>query len=496
MFKSLILALALTIAPVHGSDTKLVPKPGSVKSGGGGGSGTVTSVALTVPSFLQVSGSPITTSGTLAVTLANESANLVFAGPSSGGAAAPTFRSLVAGDIPSLNYATIALDNLASVAINTSLAFDGLTSEGTILTPAGSGADAQDIGLRAGDGAVGFLAGDINVVPGSGDMPGTLWLKGGNNTTTSPAGDIILQPGTNSAGKSGSAIVYLTQNQKFWIHGAFLTFQDVSLQPVSIATDLSNTGDPSNDIALRSGQGIGSDTGKVTLSSGDATGGNTTGNIILNIGATSGTRGKIKLVDGSEGTIGDVWTSTDTDGTGGWATPTSGVPSPLQIGGSYSASSPRYSFGDDTNTGWDDAGNDTLYAVIAGGAKFYLNASEIGTTINGSGNIGHPSVRFNIGYINSIDTKGFTLERTITAGGTTGAQTINLMAGTVNAAAAATSIAVTDSLVDASSIVLAITRTNDTTCYVKNVVPGSGTFTINFVGACAAETSFGFVVTN
>ena len=35
----------------------------------GGGSGTVTSVAASVPTFLSVSGSPITTSGTLAVTL-------------------------------------------------------------------------------------------------------------------------------------------------------------------------------------------------------------------------------------------------------------------------------------------------------------------------------------------------------------------------------------------------------------------------------------------
>lgn len=38
-------------------------------TGGGGGSGTVTSVAMTVPTGLSVSGSPITTSGTLAVTL-------------------------------------------------------------------------------------------------------------------------------------------------------------------------------------------------------------------------------------------------------------------------------------------------------------------------------------------------------------------------------------------------------------------------------------------
>jgi hypothetical protein len=35
----------------------------------GGGSGTVTSVAASVPTFLSIAGSPITTSGTLAVTL-------------------------------------------------------------------------------------------------------------------------------------------------------------------------------------------------------------------------------------------------------------------------------------------------------------------------------------------------------------------------------------------------------------------------------------------
>ncbi len=68
--------------------------------GSGPGSGTVTSVALTVPSIMSVSGSPITTAGTLAVSLTTETANTVFAGPTSGGAAIPTFRSLVAADIP------------------------------------------------------------------------------------------------------------------------------------------------------------------------------------------------------------------------------------------------------------------------------------------------------------------------------------------------------------------------------------------------------------
>jgi Protein of unknown function (DUF2793) len=70
----------------------------------GAGSGTVTSVALTVPAELSVSGSPITSSGTLAVTKANQSANQVFAGPTSGSAAAPAFRALVAADLPAQPY--------------------------------------------------------------------------------------------------------------------------------------------------------------------------------------------------------------------------------------------------------------------------------------------------------------------------------------------------------------------------------------------------------
>jgi hypothetical protein len=96
----------------------------SVTGGGGGGSGTVTSVALTVPSFLSVTGSPITTSGTLAVTLATQNANTVFAGPTTGSAAAPTFRALVAGDIPDLSSIYQPLDaDLTAIA---ALTGDGL----------------------------------------------------------------------------------------------------------------------------------------------------------------------------------------------------------------------------------------------------------------------------------------------------------------------------------------------------------------------------------
>lgn len=84
------------------------------------GSGTVTSVAMTVPSIMSVANSPVTSSGSLDVTLATQAANIVLAGPTTGGAAAPTFRALVAADIPaSLNALTVASDNIVITTTKT-----------------------------------------------------------------------------------------------------------------------------------------------------------------------------------------------------------------------------------------------------------------------------------------------------------------------------------------------------------------------------------------
>lgn len=66
---------------------------------GGGGGGSVTSVALSVPNIFSVSGSPVTSTGTFSVTLASQSANRFFGGPATGAAAQPTFRPLVAADL-------------------------------------------------------------------------------------------------------------------------------------------------------------------------------------------------------------------------------------------------------------------------------------------------------------------------------------------------------------------------------------------------------------
>jgi hypothetical protein len=73
---------------------------GNLEITGQGGTGTVQSVALTMPSLFAVAGSPVTSTGTLAVTLQGQNANVVFAGPTNGSANPPTFRALVGADLP------------------------------------------------------------------------------------------------------------------------------------------------------------------------------------------------------------------------------------------------------------------------------------------------------------------------------------------------------------------------------------------------------------
>ena len=82
------------------------------------GTGTVTSVGLALPSIMSVSGSPVTTSGTLTGTLTTQAVNTIFAGPSSGAVAAPTFRALTTADIPALAYGTGTVTSVSVVSAN------------------------------------------------------------------------------------------------------------------------------------------------------------------------------------------------------------------------------------------------------------------------------------------------------------------------------------------------------------------------------------------
>ena len=65
-----------------------------------GTSGSVTSVGLALPSIFSVTNPVVTSTGNLTAALTNQNANLIFAGPASGGAAAPSFRVLAVADLP------------------------------------------------------------------------------------------------------------------------------------------------------------------------------------------------------------------------------------------------------------------------------------------------------------------------------------------------------------------------------------------------------------
>lgn len=97
------------------------------------GGGTVTSVAQTVPVEFAIAGSPITVSGTLAITKATQNANKVWAGPSSGGDAQPTFRALVSADLPA------GAGSVSSVALTVTVpAYMSKTVTGSPITSTGT----------------------------------------------------------------------------------------------------------------------------------------------------------------------------------------------------------------------------------------------------------------------------------------------------------------------------------------------------------------------
>lgn len=100
----------LAIVDISSNETKKI----KVSTLGTGGSGTVTSVALTAPAALSVSGSPITTSGTIAISGAGTTSQFI-----DGTGALQTFPTLTNGTV-------------TSITASTGLSGGTITSSGTI----------------------------------------------------------------------------------------------------------------------------------------------------------------------------------------------------------------------------------------------------------------------------------------------------------------------------------------------------------------------------
>jgi len=97
--------------------------------------GTVTSVAMTVPTFLSVTGSPITSSGTLAVSLSGTALPVA-----NGGSGATTLSGYLIGNGTSAFTASTTIPNTAITGLGTmstqnasAVAITGGTIDGTII---------------------------------------------------------------------------------------------------------------------------------------------------------------------------------------------------------------------------------------------------------------------------------------------------------------------------------------------------------------------------
>lgn len=123
---------------------------GSCQAPPGTGGGTVNSVAQTVPAGFAVSGSPVTTTGTLAITYATgQTANSFLATPD-GTTGALSLRTVVAGDLPLIDLASTAAGGITGTL---GLAHGGtgavtLTANGVLL---GNGTSAVSAVTLAAD---------------------------------------------------------------------------------------------------------------------------------------------------------------------------------------------------------------------------------------------------------------------------------------------------------------------------------------------------------
>jgi hypothetical protein len=276
-------------------------------------------------------------------------------------------------------------------------------STGTVTT-----ATSGNISLSTGTPSGAGTSGDINLatgIPGSGTSRGAINLDAATVKIygSSYVGSESLQLGSpNGSVISNSYVVKTANSANFSLNMAFSTGTS----------------------------GSGNQTGAFSFTTGAASGTGNSGGILLQTGSiVSGTRGKIQFRDGTEGTAGYVWTSTDTLGNGHWAA--------AGGGGANTALSNLASVAINTDLIFAAAAHNVSIAAAAAATNGYAlgqtaGASGAGTNLSGGSLNFSPGVGtgtgnpggFNIALPKSTGSSGTTTQSTfntlnLTAVGTT-----------------------------------------------------------------------------
>jgi len=156
-------------------------------------SGSVSSVGLDLPaSLFSVSGSPVTSSGTLTGTLIVQNANKVFAGPATGADAVPTFRELVNADIAPIGAALTKTNDT-----NVTLTLGGLPSTALVNATSLTLGWAGLLGLSRGG-----TAADLSATGGAGQVLRQSTLGGAVSVSQLAASDL-----SNGVTGTGSVVL-------------------------------------------------------------------------------------------------------------------------------------------------------------------------------------------------------------------------------------------------------------------------------------------------